>query len=203
MNKEAVTEFDVIPLIKNRWSPRAFQDKEIEREKLQSIFEAARWAPSAFNEQPWRFITGIKSKGDTYERIADTLVEANARWATKAPVLVLTTTKLRFSHNNKENTASLYDLGQAVSMLTLQALHEGVYVHQMGGFSKEKAIENFDIYEVYAPVTVIAMGYLGTSANIPEDLQKGEESIRMRKRATEFVFENSFGGPSRIFKDID
>ena len=132
MNKSAKTKYGIHPLLKERWSPRAFKEDIIEKEKLQRIFEAAQWSPSAMNEQPWQFMVG--EKGDaTYPKILAGLVDANKRWAQKAPVLIVAVAKKNYVYNDKNNFHYLYDTGQAVAHLTFQACTEGLFVHQMGG----------------------------------------------------------------------
>ena len=133
MNKPIISNHKVNELIANRWSPRAFNEKIIEKEKIQSILEAARWAPSAFNEQPWRFLIGIKNT-DSFNMICSTLGEWNQKWAGNAPLLVLNIAKKTFTRNGKANIMSRYDLGQAVAYMCIEAMHQGIYSHQMSGF---------------------------------------------------------------------
>lgn len=185
---ETPTIYKINPLAKKRWSPRAFSDKAVEIEKLYALFEAARWAPSAFNEQPWRFIVGIKDKGNTYAKIFDALVEFNKKWANNAPVLLASCTAKNFKHNNKPNTTAAYDLGQAVSALTHQAMAENLFVHQMGGFDKEKIRKSFALSEAYDIHTIIALGYLGTPDMLPKDLKEAEQTPRERNPFEDFLW---------------
>lgn len=177
-------------LIENRWSPRAYQSKEVENEKLQRIFEASRRAPSAMNEQPWRYVVGLKKDERIWKSIADTLNEGNQIWAQHAPVLILTLAKKHYTRNGAENTSRHYDLGQSVAYLSIQATNEGLFLHQMGGFSHEKAIENLQIPEEFEPVTVIALGYKGDLNTLPPNLQEREKQMVNRLSLSELVFLN-------------
>lgn len=199
MKKNAHTQFDIHNILSKRWSPRSFQDKPVEKEKIQKLFEAARWSPSSFNEQPWRFIVGIKGEGQTYEKIQDSLVQFNKDWSQLAPLLVLSVAKKTFTSNNKPNETSGYDTGQAVANLTFQATTEGLHLHQMSGFSKDKAIELFNIPDDFEPVSVIAIGYIAEPGKLPGELAKAEKMERVRKDFDDFVFKNNFGEKTGMF----
>ncbi|NTW24734.1 MAG: nitroreductase family protein [Lentimicrobium sp.] len=195
--KTASNDYPINDLLRQRWSPRAFNGQGVEKAKLLSIFEAARWSPSASNLQPWRFIVGIK--GDkTYEKIVSTLVEFNQLWATTAPVLLLAITK---STNNRgdKNISAAYDLGQAVAHLTFQASAEELFVHQMGGFDKAKTSVLFEIPEDFIVETAIAIGYMGNPDILPENLKKMEISPRERQKTSGFIFSDKFGQSTDIF----
>ncbi|WP_348263467.1 nitroreductase family protein [Telmatobacter sp. DSM 110680] len=176
----------VLPVILERWSPRAFADRDVSPADLKVIFEAARWAPSSFNEQPWRFIIGHRNS-ETYKKIADALVPFNNAWATTAPVLILSVAKTRFSHNDSPNNYALHDLGAADGFITLQAASMGIATHQMAGFDQAKAREAFAIPEVYAIGSVMAMGYQGEPSILGEHYQGQEQSPRGRKPLSEIV----------------
>lgn len=199
MEKNAHTKFNIHTLLSKRWSPRSFQDKPVEKEKIQKILEAARWSPSAFNEQPWRFIVGIKGEDETYEKIQDSLVQFNQDWSQLAPLLVLTIAKKTFTSNNKPNGTSGYDTGQSVANLTFQATAEGLHLHQMSGFSEDKAIELFNIPVDFEPVSVIAIGYIAEPDKLQEILAKAEKMDRDRKDFNDFVFKNNFGEKTGMF----
>jgi len=171
-------------LIEKRFSPYSFSDKEIAKEDLEKLFDAARKSPSSYNEQPWRFIVGTNENKETYNKILETLMDGNKDWAKQAPVLMLTVAGKNFQKNGKDNLHAEYDLGQAVAFLTLKATELEIYGHQMAGFSRDKAIELFNIPEGYNPVTVIAFGYKNKDDKKPE---KG------RKEINELVFKNNFG----------
>ena len=197
MEKPAINKYDIHPLIKRRWSPRSFESRMVEKEKLQRLFEAARWAPSAFNMQPWRFIVGLKGT-KSYDKIMDSLIEFNQNWAKLAPVLVLVAGN-KVDAKSRPNATFQYDTGQSVAYLAIQAMHEGLFMHQMGGFDKSKAISNFSIDDNYAPIAVFAIGYISTPDKLPESYQKMETAERKRNDFEEFVFEEEFGRKSGIF----
>lgn len=177
---------------KQRWSPRAFSSAPVENDKVNSLLEAARWAPSAFNEQPWRFIIG--KKGDsTYNHILSSLIEWNQSWAGKAPILVLNIAKKTFSHNNEPNVTFKYDLGQAVGHMILEVVNQGLVSHQMSGFNPEKAAELLNIPDDYQPVSVTAIGYLGDVNDLSKDMAEIETKPRERKELTTIVFSGEFG----------
>lgn len=179
--------------IEKRWSPRAFADKMIETETLKALFEAAGSAPSAFNEQPWRYIAGIKGD-DTYELVKKCLVEFNQDWASSAPVIMIGIASNQFKRNQKTNSHAWHDLGAATSYLTLQAIEHNIFVHQMGGFSAEKAREIFSIPDGFEAVTAIALGYIGDISRIPESMHEDEKKRSGRMSVSEFVFGKDWAG---------
>jgi nitroreductase len=187
-------------LLEKRYSPKAFNDKKIEQDTLIKLLEAARWSPSSMNEQPWRFIAGVKGEDDTYEKIYDTLVEGNKPWAKNAPVLILTVAANVYERNGQPNRHAGYDLGQAIANLTFQATAQDLYVHQMGGFSAQKAKELFDIPEGFTPMSVAALGHLGNAEDLPENVRPADKSKRKRKELEEIVFQNYFGNKSELIK---
>ena len=188
-------------LIEKRYSPRAFSNEAVEEEKIISLLEAARWSPSSMNEQPWRFIVGVKGEGETYEKIYNALFEQNQSWAKNAPVLILAVAK-EFNDSSKQNNRyAEYDLGQAIAHLTIQATSLNLYLHQMGGFDPDKAGKLFNIPEGYTPMSVIAIGYLGNIDSLPEQLKVREKAKRNRKELSELVFDESFGHTSRLIEN--
>ena len=193
MNKEAVTPLKIHELIKKRWSPRAFSLQAVKTEKLRRLFEAARWSASCFNEQPWRFIVGLKNQGQAYEKIFETLVEGNKVWCKNVPVLTLLIAKKTFTHNGKANIWSSYDLGQAAAYISLQATAEGLFVHQMAGFDAAMARKLFSIPDNFVPLTVMAIGYLGSPDHLPEDLRKMEMAARLRLQSNKIIFNETWG----------
>ncbi|MBU3926970.1 MAG: nitroreductase family protein [Bacteroidetes bacterium] len=198
MKKTAPTQFNIHTNARERWSPRAFSPKPVETEKLQSLFEAARWAASAFNEQPWRFIIGIKND-PSYKKILETLVEWNQRWAGQAPVLIINVAKRTFSHNGTKNGTFKYDLGQAVANLALEAVNQGLYSHQMSGFDPEKAQELFAIPEDFQAISVMAVGYYGDPVDLPADMAEAEAKPRIRKTFNELIFTETFAKTTTLF----
>lgn len=192
MNKPTKNDFPILESLRNRWSPRAFSEQAVEKEKIQSILEAARWAPSSMNEQPWRFIVGIK--GDqTWNLIFDTLVEWNQKWAGKAPVLVLNLAKKTFTYKGRPNATFQYDTGQAVGMMITEVVNQGLISHQMGGFNIDKAIEFFDIPSDFQPVSITAVGSAGDAEELAEDMRKSEFEERKRLPLSDVVFKDRFG----------
>ncbi len=147
-------------LQQKRFSPRGFSQKPISKQILFEILEAVRYAPSSFNEQPWRFVYALKEDKENYQCLLSCLVEKNQQWAKEAPVLMLGVAKKAFSANDKPNRHAWYDTGAAVGMMTLKATALDVFVHQMAGFDAVKAREVLQIPEEYEPVVMIAMGYL-------------------------------------------
>jgi nitroreductase len=190
-SKNALTILPIHQFIKQRWSPRAFAPSSVENEKLELIFEAARWAPSSSNLQPWYFIVGF-SGDETYRAIYSTLVEFNQLWAKTAPVLVISIGK-ETNLKGEPNWSHKYDVGQALAYLTIQAMAEEVYVHQMGGFDKELAGQLLGVPESYKVITAFAMGYLGDPEVLQENLKRMEYAPRTRKPLDEFVFSGKFG----------
>ncbi len=194
--KHATAVDGVLPIILERWSPRAFADRDVSPTDLKKVFEAARWAPSSYNEQPWRFIVGRRNSS-TYEKIYSALVPFNQAWAIQAPVLILGTTKTKFSHNNSPNNYAVHDLGAAAVLITLQAAALGLATHQMAGFDQAKAREVFEIPETYALGSVMALGYQGEPATLPSDLQANEVAPRTRKPLTEIAF-SAWDEPAKL-----
>ncbi|HEM49316.1 MAG TPA: nitroreductase [Caldithrix sp.] len=200
MNKPASTTVKILDEIKNRWSPRAFSDKPVEPEKLKRIFEAARWSASSFNEQPWRFLAGIKGQGETWDKIFYSLSEWNQKWCKTVPILVLLVCKKSFTRNDKINAWAEYDLGQAAAYISIQAMAEGLYTHQMGGFNRDTARETFNIPEDFEPTTMMAIGYYGNADALPEDMQKSEKGERSRKEISTIVFADKWNEMAAFVK---
>ena len=182
LKKNNPVDYDVLDVVKKRWSPRAFAQKDISKDDILTMLEAARWTASAFNEQPWRFIVAAKNDSQKYTKLLNCLREGNQSWAANAPVLMLTIAKKTFSNTNGENKLARYDLGQAVSALVLQATELNIYSHQMAGIYADKAKEAYNLADDYEAVTAIALGYLGDIEQLPDDLQAKEKSERIRKR---------------------
>jgi len=197
MEKPAITDRSIHPLIKRRWSPRSFDSRPVEADKLARIFDAARWAPSSFNEQPWRFMLGIKGD-ETWDKIFDSLLEWNQQWAKTAPVLLLSIGSTHYEKTHKESDIFKYDVGQSIAYLTFQASEEGLMMHQMGGFSKKKAIEHFGIPEDFMPLTVSALGYQAAPEQLPKEFAELEHKDRSRMALDELVFSGRFGQASPL-----
>jgi nitroreductase len=185
--KQAPAVEGVLPAIHHRWSPRSFTGREVSPAILAKVFEAARWTASAYNEQPWRFLVGVRNS-ETYNKIFQSLIGFNQGWAGKAPVLILGVTSTKFSHNGTPNGFALYDLGAASSYLTLQAAALGLSTHQMAGYDQAAARAAFAIPDDYALGSVIALGYQGEPAALDhEQLIAMEIAPRERKALSDFV----------------
>lgn len=191
--KVATPDYPIHDLLANRWSPRAFAETAIEPAKILSLLEAARWAASSNNLQPWSFIVGPREDAETFDRIVDSLMAGNVPWASKAPLLILSVAHVIHPRRNAPHAYAWHDLGLAVQNMVVQATALGLYAHQMGGFDKEKARANFNIPEEFAPVTVIAVGYLGKPSNLPEERRAGESAPRERKPLADFVYGHQWG----------
>ncbi len=186
MKPKINNEYPIDDNIANRWSGRAFAAKLVEDEVLMSLFEAARWAPSAFNEQPWRFVVGIKGDSN-FVKIGDVLDPFNQKWALNAPVLIQVLAKKSFTQNGKANTHYMHDVGQAMANLSIEATRHNLNVHQMAGFDKQKAAEYFINSDDFAPVTVVAVGYRGSADQLPDNLKDREFAPQVRKPLAELV----------------
>jgi nitroreductase len=195
--KQAPAVDGVLPVVLARWSPRSFTDRDVSPADLRRVFEAARWAASSNNEQPWRFLVGLRNSS-THQKIFSTLVGFNQSWAGAAPVLILGVASGKFSLNGTDNRHALYDLGAASSYLTLQAAALGLASHQMAGYDQAAARQAFGIPEDYLLGAVIALGYQGEpSALGHEKLIAQEIAPRTRKPLSEFVL-SAWGEPANL-----
>jgi nitroreductase len=197
MHKPATTDFPVHDLIRHRWSPRAFSDKPVEPAVLASLFEAARWAPSSNNEQPWAYLVATKDNPEDFAKMVSVLVEFNADWAKNAPVLVLAASRLKFPNGNPNRNA-FYDTGAATALLSVEATARGLSVHQMAGFDPAKAKQVFEIPEDCEAIAAIAVGYPGHPSSLSQKLQDREVAPRTRKPLSEFVMSGRWGHTSPI-----
>lgn len=184
-------ESDILELIKARRSRRAFSAKPVEPEKIKSLFEAARWAPSSLNEQPWLYIYATKEQ-ELWNKIFETLNESNRIWAKDAPLLIVSFCKKNHSRNGYPNAAAKYDVGAANALLSLQATHVGLNTHQMGGFNHALLRKNLNVPDDFEEGVIIAVGYLGDQSQLPEHLQQRETSPRTRNVQDEFVMNKAF-----------
>jgi nitroreductase len=200
MSNPAPVEYPVQDVIRNRWSPRAFSEKSVPAEVLRSLFEAARWAPSSNNEQPWAFLVATKDDADNFEKSLGALVEFNANWAKKAPVLVIAVAALAFAKNKAPNRNAQYDVGAASLQLSLEATARGLVVHQMAGFDPETAREAYDVPEGWEPIAAMAIGYPGDASSLPEPYQSREKAPRTRKPIREFVMSGQWGHTAEFVK---
>lgn len=192
MQKSADFGSPVLEVIKKRRSRRAYADKMVELEKIHSLFEAARWAPSSLNEQPWFYIYATKDQDVLWNNVFDALKEGNKIWARKAPLLIVSLARKNFIRFNSPNPSARYDLGAANAFLSLQAAHLGLNVHQMAGFDEQVIIKNLGVPDIYEPVIIMAIGYLGDVGRLPENLKAREFAPRERFIKQEFVMNKSF-----------
>jgi len=186
---------DVHAVIAQRWSPRAFDaGKAVEQEKLLSVLEAARWAPSCFGDEPWRFVvTNRFENEEAWQQMLALLVPGNQAWAQHAPVLMLACADSIFRANGKMNRWAHYDVGQASISLCLQATALGLATHQMGGFDADKARDVLRIPEQFTPMAALALGYQGDASALDEDLQSIELAERKRQPMSENFFSGTWG----------
>lgn len=173
-------------LITDRWSPVAFDDREVEYDRMQLLFEAAKWAPSARNAQPWRFIFATRKMSD-YKVFLDLMTEANRLWASTAPLLVMPLAQVISTYKNRPNRLALYEAGMAVGNLLMQATATGLLVHQMSGYDVERAKETLVIPTRYEPLTILAIGYKGDASKLPEDVAAWESRERTRMETAQFL----------------
>ena len=193
MQKPAITGAPIHELIRNRWSPRAFAGRPVAPEVLQSLFEAARWAPSSNNEQPWAYLVATKGDAENFAKMLSILVEFNAGWAQHAPVLALSVVHLKTQREGRPNRVAMHDVGSASAQLTFEANAQGLLVHQMAGFDAQKARQVFAIPEDWEPVAAMAIGYPGDPQSLPDKLQERELAPRLRKPLAEFVMTGVWG----------
>ena len=202
MTQSAVTNPPIHTLLQTRWSPRAFAPTPVAPAQILSLLEAARWSASAINVQPWSFVVVPKDDEDAFARLFGTLAEGNQVWVQHVPLLVLAVAQQQ-REPGKPNPYALYDLGQAVAHLSIQATALGLYVHQLAGFNPDQARSAFAIPEEYVPFTVIAIGTLGDPDALPEPLHTRELAERTRKPLGSFVFGGTWGQPTSLLADVD
>lgn len=193
MSKTANPDYPIHDLIAARWSPYAFSRTSIPPSDLRSVFEAARWAPSSFNEQPWRYLVATRHEPADFERLLSCLMEGNRAWAQEAPVLALGCIREGFSRNDRPNRVALHDLGLASASLTFEAANRGIYVHQMAGIFPEKAKEVCAVPDGFQVVTGLALGYPAPPGSGPLPLQQRDASPRTRRAQDGFVFGARWG----------
>ena len=193
--KLARPDYDIHELISRRWSPRAFDPaRTVPRAELLRLFEAARWAPSSFNEQPWRFLVTMRDEtAEPWRRLLSTLSTRNQSWALAAPVLVLAAVRATFEKSGEANQFGWYDAGQAVAYLSFQATAQGLGLRQMEGFDRQRARTEMVIPDEFEPAVVIAIGYAGDPASLAHDPHReAERTPRRRKPISDFVYEGKW-----------
>lgn len=192
--KPASTDHPVHELVRERWSPRAFDPaRPIAEPELRSLFEAARWAPSAFNEQPWSFLVASRAETDGFETTLGTLFEGNRVWAASAVALGVLVVRERHRRNDQPNRHAWYDAGQAMAWLSVEAEARGIRVHQAAGFDAARVRELYGVPEGFTPVVAFALGYQRAAAALPAELAAREVAPRVRRPQAEFVFSGRWG----------
>lgn len=194
--KPALADHPILDLLARRWSTRAFSSRPVDRDTLASLFEAARWAPSSGNGQPWSFLVATSDDPAEHQRLASVLVPGNA-WARQAPVLALSVATLDRAPD-KPNRHAYHDVGLATENLVIQAHSMGLAIHMMGGFNVDMAREVFQIPARFDPLTMIAIGYPGDPHSLAEDLRAKDLAPRQRRPLREFVFNGKFGQPAGL-----
>ncbi len=197
MNKPAITSTPINATLANRWSGRAYDaGKAVSQEQIITLLEAARWAPSCYGDQPWRFIVWDKNTDAAgWQKAFDCLVPSNQSWVKNAPVLLLTTADSLFSHNLKPNRWAQYDTGAAAENLCLQASAMGLMAHQMGGFDAAKARVAFAVPEQYTPMAMMSAGHPAAIATLSGEVLERETAPRARRELGELFFSGTWGKP--------
>jgi len=196
--KHASPDYPIQKVLAKRWSPYGFADRPVAEADLSSLFEAARWAASSYNEQPWTYFVATRKDPGEFERLLSCLVPANQAWAKAAPVLVLGIVSLRFSQTQKDNRAAVHDLGLASANLVVEATARGLSVHQMIGILPDRARELYQIPVNSEAWTAMAIGYKANADALPEGLRERDLAPRQRKTISQFVFTGSWGQPSSL-----
>jgi nitroreductase len=186
----------VLDIIKNRWSPVSFSSKPVEEFKLLAIMEAAAYAPSSMNEQPWMFIITTRENPEYFNKVADILFDGNKIWAKDAYALIISLARMRHVYKERPNRYAFHDTGMAVSNMLLQAISMDIYIHQMGGFSIESARQHFKLDDGIEPVAVMAVGYLGDGTGLSDELFLRDKKRRPRKNVSEYAFRNTLYNPA-------
>ncbi len=195
MLKPAETSVAIDPLLAGRWSPRTFDASPLAGDEVTALLEAARWAASCANAQPWRFIVGLVGDA-THAAILDTLMGFNRPWADAAPMLVVGVAMVR-TPEGKDWAHGTFDLGASMTAMTLQAVSLGLVSHQVAGFDVAKAVEAFSIPEGFRPMSVATIGRLGDVDALPDDAKEREAAPRVRKPLSEIAFTGGWGIPIR------
>lgn len=196
-DRKAEVDHPVLDAIATRYSPYIFEPRTVEKEKLFSCFEAARWAASSFNEQPWRFVVAMREDEAEFERAIGCLMEANQPWARQSGALILASVTTSFVRNGKPNRVAIHDLGLAMGNFSIQATELGLAIHQMAGINPSKIRSEYAVPEGVEPVTAIAVGYAADPTQAEDqDLAARDQGPRQRKPFGEFIFSSRFGTPA-------
>jgi nitroreductase len=190
--KSTTTDFPVLPEIQNRKSKRAYASTPVNESVIRSLFEAARWAPSSMNEQPWVYLYATPDNTELWNKIFEPLNDSNKIWAQHAPLLIVSMVRKTLLRNGAVNGAAKYDVGAANALLSLQATHAGLNVHQMGGYNKQLLVEKLNIPETHEPMVIMAIGYPGELESLPDNLKQREVAPRERYTQDFFVRTENF-----------
>jgi nitroreductase len=198
--KLAKPDHPIADELARRWSPYVFDSRPVAKDDLRSLFEAARWAASSYNEQPWSYIIATKDDAAEFAKVLSCLLELNQGWAKEVPVLGLGVVSRNFKRNGKPNKAAIHDLGAASASLTFEATRRGLWVHQMIGIEPDRAREVYGIPEGQEAYTGLAIGYAGDPAQAPEKMRERDTVARDRRPLHEFVFTGKWGSASTIVR---
>ena len=196
MKKPAPTDQAIHPLLAQRWSPYAFTGEDVAEADLLALFEAARWAASSYNEQPWRFVVARREEPEAFEKVLSCLVPFNQGWARRAPVLALGLVQTVRPGDGSPNAAAQHDLGLAAATLTVEATHRGLSVHQMSGIVAERIRAAWALPDDILPLTALAIGHAASLETTPEDMRDRQARPRERRPLPEFVFGEHWGEPA-------
>ena len=198
MEKPAAADHPIHDLMRRRWSPRAFAPRPLPRAQILTLLEAARWAASSFNQQPWHFLVATREEEERFAQLLDCLVPGNQEWARDASLLIITVTKRTFDHNGHPNSCAVHDIGLTACQLVLQATALGLATHQMAGIEPDKIRARYGVPAGFDPVTGIAVGYPGDPDSLSDNLREMELEERTRRPFDEFVFADRWGQPAGL-----
>lgn len=193
MDTTSNTAFPIDKRLARRWSPYVFSTQPVPRDALRSVFEAARWAPSSFNEQPWRFIVGLRDDGNTHSKIVECLAQGNQTWAEQAPVLIIGVYQYHFTESGQHNKAAPHDLGLASAQMVIEAGRHELFAHMMIGLDPSRARELFEIPDHAEAYIGMAIGYHDRGDNADPKLREREQKTKGRIPQQAFVFSDHFG----------
>ena len=205
MSKPAKTRYPIHELLAQRWTVRTFSDRPIEADKIRRLFEAARWAPSSFNEQPWRFIIATRNRPREFDMMVSCLMDKNQRWVKSSgvPFLMIVLSKTTFACNGKRNPAHLHDIGLAMGNLLIQATAMDLFVCQMQGILLDRVMDVYSVPVDFEPAIGCAVGYPGELRRLPAEFHERELRQRIRADFKDFVFEGTFGKPAELFAEME
>lgn len=195
MQKPAPADFDLLPAIAQRYSTVAFEDRDVSPETLKTLFEAARWAPSSYNDQPWSFVVASRNEPEEFQRMLKCLMEANQAWAKRAAVLAISVASLMSRRTGQPSRHAYHDVGLATAQLSVQAAALGLQVHLMGGFNAAQARAQYGVPENFEPVCALAIGYPGGLDAVDAATKERQMAPRARRPQSDFVFSGKYGQP--------